>query len=74
MDVRQCLKCKATWFDGELRWATGRPGTNEDLDGLVCSRFGNEQCINPARGTKHDGDTWEKRLNDLKRYEDQADR
>lgn len=74
MDVRQCPKCQATWFDGVLRWSTGRPGTNEDLDGLVCSRFGDERCINPARGTKHDGDTWEKRLDDLKRYEDQADR
>ncbi|MAH29354.1 MAG: hypothetical protein CL959_01560 [Euryarchaeota archaeon] len=74
MECRKCGKCGATWFDGQLRWATGKPGTDADLAGLVCDRFGNEQCINPLKGADHGGDTWSKRLSDLKRYEDLSDR
>ena len=74
MDCRKCGKCGATWFNGELRWATGKKGTNEDLAGLVCDQLGDDQCINPAKGMKHNGDTWAKRLGELKRLEDLSDR
>jgi hypothetical protein len=62
MNCKKCEKCGARWVDDQLFWATGRPGRDEDLAGLVCDRFGDDRCINPCRGTEHDGDTWAKRL------------
>ena len=62
--VKKCTKCGATWFDGQLFWATGAKGSDADLAGLVCDQLEGEQqyeCINSMRGTKHGGDTWEKR-------------
>ena len=41
--------------------ATGKEGKLEDLAGLVCDKYGNEECINELKGTKHNGDTWERR-------------
>jgi hypothetical protein len=74
MDCKQCKKCGARFFPNEtggyhLRWATGSIGKAEDLAGLVCIPYGNDECINPMR---HDtsGDTWGKRLAELKALED----
>lgn len=57
MNTRSCGKCGATWIDGQLFWATGKPGRDIDLAGLVCNKLGDEQCINPCRGIEG-GDTW----------------
>ena len=62
--VRKCIKCGATWFDGQLFWATGQPGSDADLAGLVCDQLDGHTsvlCINEQRGKNHGGDTWEKR-------------
>ena len=62
--VKKCIKCGATWFDGQLFWATGQPGSDADLAGLVCDQIEGHAsvlCINTMRGKKHDGDTWAKR-------------
>ena len=61
MDAKSCPKCGAQFLNGELFWRTGKPGKLEDLAGLVCDEYGDEQCINELKGTKHGGDTWEKR-------------
>ena len=66
MDIKTCPKCKATWIAGQLHWATGAVAREEDLAGLVCDQYGNEECINSLRGTDHGGDTWEKRAEQLK--------
>ena len=66
MNCKQCGKCGAKWMrlsedgDWQLYWATGKPGKEEDLAGLVCNNLGDGQCINPKRGNTT-GDTWEKR-------------
>ena len=65
MNCKQCGKCGAKWIDGQLFWSTGKPGRDEDLAGLVCDRWGGDQCINPVRGTEHGGDTWAKRSDSL---------
>lgn len=74
MDSKKCQKCGATWIGGQLFWATGKKGTDEDLAGLVCDKLGDATCINPCKGTKHNGDTWSARLGELKRLEDLSDR
>ena len=48
-------------MNDKLYWATGKEGKKEDLAGLVCDNYGNDECINELKGTKHDGDTWERR-------------
>lgn len=65
MERRECGKCGATWINGQHMWATGKVGNEADLAGLVCDKLGNDECINPCRGTKHSGDTWEKRFGDI---------
>lgn len=57
MNCKQCNKCGAKWIDGQLYWATGAKGKDEDLAGLVCNKLGDNQCINPARGDES-GDSW----------------
>lgn len=60
MNCKQCGKCGAKWIDGQLYWSTGVQGKEEDLAGLVCNKYGDEQCINPKNGDET-GDSWEKR-------------
>ena len=70
--VKKCIKCGATWFDGQLRWATGAPGTDADLAGLVCDQLPTEYiglCINEQRGKPHGGDTWAKRAAKMEEME-----
>ena len=61
MNLKVCGKCGARFMNGTLYWATGKEGKKEDLAGLVCDKYGNEECINEVKGTDHNGDTWEKR-------------
>ncbi len=68
MNTRQCGKCGACWIDGQLHWATGKPAKEEDLAGLVCIAFGDEQCINPQRENTS-GDSWAKRMASLELLE-----
>lgn len=74
MDSKKCGKCGATWMNGQLFWATGKKGNDADLAGLVCDRWGDQDCINPSKGQDHHGDTWAKRLADLERLEGLSDR
>ena len=65
MDTKICPKCQAKWLDGQHYWATGKPGNEADLAGLVCNNLDpddpeSSQCINPARG-QEGGTTWEYR-------------
>ncbi len=60
MNCKQCGKCGAKWIDGQLYWSTGALAKEEDLAGLVCNNFGDEQCINPKKGDDS-GDSWAKR-------------
>ena len=61
MDLKVCGKCGARFMNGQLYWSTGKEGKKEDLAGLVCDKYGNEECINELKGTDHNGDTWAKR-------------
>ena len=60
----ECEKCGAVWMNGQHYWNTGCKGSEKDLASLVCNKLGNEQCINPLKGTEG-GDTWEQRLKDI---------
>jgi len=62
MDLKTCPICEARWIDGKHYWATGKPGSELDVAGLVCNNFrnGREGCLNPLCGCEG-GDTWEKR-------------
>ena len=63
MNIKLCEKCGAKWLDGELFWFTGKSGTDEDLDGLVCNNLkpGEEElCVNDKKGDTT-GQTWEYR-------------
>ena len=61
MQTKICPKCQAKWLDGQHYWFTGAKGDEADLAGLVCDKLGDDTCINPIRGTEHEGDTWQKR-------------
>lgn len=61
MNLKSCPKCGAQFIDGKVYWSTGKEGTAADLAGLVCDDYGDATCINEVKGTKHGGDTWEKR-------------
>ena len=73
METRTCGKCGATWLDGQLYWATGKPAKEEDLAGLVCNKLGDDQCINAKRGSDT-GATWEKRLGAIAKLDDEYNR
>jgi hypothetical protein len=64
MSNRNCPICGAHWVDGQLYWATGKPGKDEDLNALVCRRLPAEKaagCVNPSKGCDG-GIGWEERL------------
>jgi hypothetical protein len=64
MSNRNCPICGAHWVNGQLYWATGKPGKDIDLNALVCRRLPPEKakgCVNPAQGTEG-GVGWEERL------------
>ena len=48
----ECPRCGAVWFNGQLFWATGAKGKEEDLAGLVCNMVNTPQCINPKKVQK----------------------
>ena len=61
MENKSCLKCGATWIEGQLYWSTGAKGSNEDLAGLVGNQVENPgEGINPEIGSDT-GQTWEYR-------------
>ncbi len=63
LERRECEKCGATWINGKHVWrGTGGSSDSSELDlaGLVCNKYGNDQCINPKRGIDG-GQTWEYR-------------
>lgn len=60
MSCRTCPRCGARWINGQLYWATGKPGSDLDLAGLVCNRVNDPACVNALRGMDG-GDTWEAR-------------
>ena len=63
LERKECEKCGATWINGEHVWrGTGARSDSSELDlaGLVCNKYGNEQCINPKKG-QDGGQTWEYR-------------
>ncbi len=64
MSNRNCPVCGAHWVDGQLYWATGKPGSDLDLNALVCRRLPTEKaerCVNPCQGADG-GVGWEERL------------
>ena len=65
MNTKICPKCQAKWIDGQHYWSTGALGNEADLAGLVCDNLGDETCINPLKGSDHNGDSWEKRYNEM---------
>ena len=65
IERKECSKCGAIWINGQHYWSgTGREGDPHDLAGLVCNKFGDDNCINPCKGSTS-GITWEKRLEQL---------
>jgi hypothetical protein len=55
--TRECPRCGARWLNGQLYWATGKPGSELDLAGLVCNTIQDPACINPCGGMEG-GETW----------------
>ena len=59
------------------RWSTllggtGALGNEDDLAGLVCNKLGNDDCINPKRGSE-EGITWADRLDSLNKKQNELD-
>ena len=75
-DSRKCSVCQGTWIFGRFFWATGKPGSNLDLAGLVCNRLAKldpekfEACANPCKGVEG-GDTWEARMSFIDAFKDE---
>jgi len=64
MSNRNCPVCGAHWVDGQLYWATGKPGKELDLNALVCRKLPPDKaknCANPCQG-KDGGVGWEERI------------
>ena len=56
----ECEKCGAIWINGKHMFSgTAASYDNSELDlaGLVCNKYGNEQCINHKKG-EDGGQTW----------------
>ena len=75
LERNECKKCGAVWINGQHIWGgTGNQGNEFDLAGLVCNKLGDENCINPQKGTDASvkyGDSWDKRFKEIsKLYED----
>ena len=47
-------------------------GNEDDLAGLVCNKLGNDDCINPKRGSE-EGITWDDRLDSLNTKQNELD-
>ena len=75
IDTKICYKCGATWLGGQHYWSgTGNKGNELDLAGLVCNNLKDTtNCINPLRN-EIGGDTWEKRVEKLKDFEEELAR
>jgi len=68
MSNKNCPVCGANWIDGQLFWATGKPGSDLDLNALVCRRLPPEKakgCINPCKGAEG-GVGWNERMSMVK--------
>lgn len=76
IQARECPVCGAKWVGGQLFWATGKPGRDIDLAGLICNmmekrdRDKASKCINPCKG-REGGDTWASRLKNLGTFEEE---
>jgi hypothetical protein len=59
-------------LEGQHYWSgTGNKGNELDLAGLVCNTLRrHNECINPLRGERG-GDTWAKRTERLKDFEEE---
>lgn len=65
MNIKICPKCGARWIDNQHYWnGTNKKGNETELASLVCDKFGDNTCINPAKGTTK-GDGWEKRMTEV---------
>lgn len=69
MESKNCPVCDAHWLEGQLYWATGKPGNDLDLNALVCrslcpEKF--EKCINPLKG-EEGGIGWVERNDFIKK-------
>mgnify|MGYP001570077963 CR=1 FL=1 len=62
---KECPKCGAVWINGNHIWrGTANEGSEINLAGLVCNKYGDQTCINPMKGVEG-GVTWEDRLKTL---------
>ncbi len=62
---KECPKCGAVWINQKHIWrGTANEGSELNLAGLVCNKYGDQTCINPKKG-EEGGVTWEERLKTL---------
>jgi hypothetical protein len=64
MSCRICPVCEARWINDQLYWSTGKTGSDNDLNALVCRSLPSEKaekCINPCKG-QEGGIGWNERL------------